>query len=281
MPIIQINDTNTFYETQGSGPPLVLIHGALIDSRMWDPQVEPFSACFQVVRYDLRGHGKTGPSSQRRYSASLLADDLYLLIRELRLEKPVICGLSLGGMVAQSFASKYPGQASALILADTAASTTLTASDKIQTALFGWSLAPSARWLGARRYTDYAVAMAKWTRGTRWFGQNDQVSGYVIECMRQFDTNEMAKVYKMIIDFRTVDLTQVNCPVLILNGEHESKSVFVHAKYLKTQIPQAKLEIIPDAGHTSNMENPVEFTRVVQKFLDSLEDCEKKVLERV
>lgn len=75
MPTVRANEIDQCYEVRGEGPPLVFAHGGFVDLQMWDPQVAHFAARDQVIRYDLRGHGKTGPSLRPRYTIELLADD--------------------------------------------------------------------------------------------------------------------------------------------------------------------------------------------------------------
>ena len=268
MPFAQTNNIRTFYEIHGEGRPIVLIHGGLVDYRMWQLQVEPFSKKYRVITYDIRGHGQTGGSEKKRsYSVQLLTEDLRALLEQLQVDKPVVCGLSLGGIVAQAYAASYPADIAALILCDTAVSATLTLGDKIQTYLIGWSLAPSVRIMGARRFTDYAFGMAKLMRGKTWLGQNVEAQTYIQEAMRTFDTAEMAKIYDLLIRFRTPELEKIKVSTLIINGEHESRSVFLHAEYLQKHISNTQVSTIPGAGHLSNVENPEAFNGRVLSFL--------------
>src|SRR5579864_8024016 len=101
----------TFVQTLGTGPPLVFIHGALLNSDLWLPQINAFSDLFECVAFDLRGHGRTGPSNLQRYSTGTFAEDLAELLEALELHRPILCGLSMGGMIAQSFAARYPERA--------------------------------------------------------------------------------------------------------------------------------------------------------------------------
>jgi pimeloyl-ACP methyl ester carboxylesterase len=149
MPSIHTKDIRTFYAAVGAGHPLVLLHGGLADHRMWFPQIAGLAHDYHLVLYDMRGHGRTGPSSLLRYSTRVFADDLRALLTNLRIERPIICGLSLGGMVAQAYATAYPDDLAALILCGTAVSTTFTLADKAQIYPFGWSIAPSVRLMGA------------------------------------------------------------------------------------------------------------------------------------
>ena len=118
MPSIRVNGLDHYYEQAGEGPALVLVHGAFVDSRLWDPQVERFAAHYQVLRYDLRGHGRTGPSALSPYAIDTFAGDLAGLLDALDIQSPVLCGLSLGGMIAQAFAVRHPGRLRALSVFD-------------------------------------------------------------------------------------------------------------------------------------------------------------------
>jgi pimeloyl-ACP methyl ester carboxylesterase len=131
------------------------------------PQVEALSEDYRVIAYDLRGHGRTGPAVDRNYTIELLAADLRALIEMLDLERPVVCGLSLGGMVAQLYAVRYGGLAG-LVLAGTAASTRLTRWDRLQRLLFPrWSMTAAVRVLGPERCVDWAFRLARLTPAPR------------------------------------------------------------------------------------------------------------------
>jgi pimeloyl-ACP methyl ester carboxylesterase len=96
----------------GRGRAVILIHGGLVDRRMWDGQVSWLAAKYRVVRYDLRGLGK---SSEATTTYSPL-DDLDRLMKHLKIEKVILVGLSLGGMVAMDFALEHPERVEALVL---------------------------------------------------------------------------------------------------------------------------------------------------------------------
>lgn len=123
MPFLNAHGIAQYYELRGEGAPIVFIHGALVDHRAWDPQASELEHSHRVLRYDLRGHGRTGPSTNALYTVDLFAEDLYVLIDALGLDHPLLCGLSLGGMIAQTYALRYP--ISGLVLADTLASVRL------------------------------------------------------------------------------------------------------------------------------------------------------------
>lgn len=271
MATAKTNEIETYYERHGNGQPLVCIHGAWTDHRLWNPQLDALGEDHEVIVYDVRGHGNTGPSAERRYTMELFAADLKALVEELGLEHPIICGLSLGGMIAQTYAVRYGDSLRGLVLADTAVSTTLTFRDKLTRLAFpGWAMRGTVRLLGPPRYVDVAYWLAKVTRGEDWFGRDENVRAYVRETMSSFDTTEFNKIFRAIYDFRQVDLASIQVPTLVLNGEHESRSVFTHTTHMERVVPDVRTAVIPDAGHTSNMEHPAAFNDEVLDFLSMI-----------
>jgi pimeloyl-ACP methyl ester carboxylesterase len=269
MPAINTGDIQTYYEINGQGLPLVFIHGGWVSHRMWQSQVDHFSKSYMVITCDIRGHGNTGGSLKKKYSMELFADDLYALLKALRIDKPIICGLSMGGMIAQTYAVKYPENLAALILSDTAASSALTAGDKITKYLLApeWLFLFLVRLLGIKRYADFAFWYAAKSRNKNWIGLDKKVSEYEKQEMLQFGTIEFNKIFSSLYDFKLQDLSKIKVKTLILNGEFESGAVFAHADRMLQLIPDAKSVIIPSAGHTSNMENPRAFNKAVEDFL--------------
>jgi len=270
MPEKVTNDIKTYYEVHGDGKPLVFIHGGWIDHQMWSTQVKHFSRKYKVITYDVRGHGRTGGSEKEKYSVELFADDLKLFLDGISVEQPAICGLSLGGMIAQTYAVKYPENLKVLILADTAVSTELTLSDKMQKYFLApkWFFLSIVNVLGMKRYTDFAFWFARVSRGEKWFGMNEEVRRYVREQMSKFDAKEFNKIFAVVYGFTLQDLSKIKVPTLILNGEYESKSLFKHTEKMKELIRDTQEAVIPKAGHASNMENPQEFNRAVEEFLN-------------
>src|SRR6266851_7050559 len=109
---VETNGTKLYYEVMGEGHPLVLIHGGYMDRRMWDDQFAVFAQHYRVIRYDVRGFGKTDlpqvPYTDRQ--------DLSNLLSFLGVEKTYMMGLSLGGEIAIDFTLDYPHMMDALIL---------------------------------------------------------------------------------------------------------------------------------------------------------------------
>ena len=109
---LSVNETDIYYEIAGVGEPIVLVHGAPLDSRMWEPQMEVLSKQFQVIRYDMRGLGKSIDPGQ----PFTLYEDLYSLLNELGIKKATFVGASFGSYVSVEFSLAYPEMVERLIL---------------------------------------------------------------------------------------------------------------------------------------------------------------------
>lgn len=261
MPVVETNDIETYYKIEGEGQPLVFIHGAAASHDMWNPQVSHFSNRYKVLTYDLRGHGGSG-GSEREYSCMLFADDLNEMLTVLGITRPIVCGLSLGGMIAQEYAVKYQSNLSGLILADTAVATALTLSDKMLKMMFPKMM---IKWL-IRRWSPEKYA--EWS--FKHFDMKEDVRDYLIQEQLRMDQKEFLKLMDAILDFKLLDLSSIEVPTLIILGENERKAVFPHADKMQELIKGSKKVIIPDAGHASNLENPEEFNRVLDEFLTDM-----------
>ena len=114
------NGIDTSYELHGreGAPWLVLSHSLACSVRMWDPQIEALKGSYRILAYDTRGHGAS-EAPRGAYTLDMLADDLKALLDSLGAKNPHYCGLSMGGMIGQTFALKYPGVLRTLTLADT------------------------------------------------------------------------------------------------------------------------------------------------------------------
>ena len=116
--IAEVNGTSLYYEITSDGQPLVLVNGSSLDLRMWDEQIESFSTQFQVIRYDLRGIGKSAiPNGDFSHS-----EDLFQLLKFLDIKKAYILALSFGAAFAVDFALEHPEMIDALIVASAALS---------------------------------------------------------------------------------------------------------------------------------------------------------------
>ena len=119
MPQRSVSGTTLDYEEQGTGMPLVLLHGFPLDSRIWREQLAALSDRFHVIAPDLRGFGQS--KSSDTFTMESLADDVHALLADLQALPCILGGLSMGGYVALAYAKKYPTDLRGLVLIDTKA----------------------------------------------------------------------------------------------------------------------------------------------------------------
>lgn len=107
-----VNGTTLYYEVVGEGHPLTLVHGGLVDRRLWDDQFAVFAQHYRTIRYDIRGFGDSAMPTHGDFT---MVDDLYHLLQFLGVEKTYLMGLSLGGGSAIDFTLAHPEMIDALI----------------------------------------------------------------------------------------------------------------------------------------------------------------------
>lgn len=261
----QTNGIETYYVQWGDGTPIVFIHGAIMDHRMWAPQMSGLSEEYSTVAYDVRGHGQTGESNRDSYSVELYVEDLNVLFEVLNIETPILCGLSMGGCIAQAFAAKYPNKVSGLALADTFTPGPMGMTGRLIFAN-----------LRVFAVLDRVIRYKKLNRLQTWIGQRLKpgVAGDSVTIQQLIDNgptiphNEFVKIVRSLVAFPMSDLnlSNIDCPTVVLYGENEPSFVHRQAQVIADAIPTASIREIRGAGHASNLDNPEEFTAAVRNL---------------
>jgi len=250
------------FRSTGSGPPLVLLHGAWADSRVWRLQLEDLADEFSVIAWDAPGCGRsTDPPAVFRLAD--YADAVAGLIRALGIDRPHILGLSFGGGLAIEVFRRHPDLPRSLVLAS---------------AYAGWagSLPPDVVDARLRR----ALLEADQPPGT-WVG--GYLPGFfagpvaptlVAELTGILLDVRAAGIRPMATAFAEADLreaaAEITVPTLLLYGERDDRSPLGIARDLHTRIPHAELVVLPGVGHVSNIEAPAAFNATVRRFLRSV-----------
>lgn len=256
-----VNGTNLYYEIEGTGFPLVLINGFTLDTRMWDDQVDPFSQQYQVIRYDLRGHGKSALPTAESYAHH---EDLNALLAFLGIARAHILGLSLGGAIAVDFALAYPEATQSLILVDVSGLDGYEWPDELNS----W-FAPI---YSAANDGDMELAKEHWLN-TGWFtpaGDKPEVAARLKQIVSDYSGWHFSNdnPVRGLVPTANERLEEIGTPTLVIIGERDVP-FYNHplANSLAQRIPNAQKIIMPDVGHMSNMENPEGFNQIVLNFL--------------
>lgn len=268
VPIVPTNGIETYYVTWGDGPPIVFIHGMIMSTSMWEPQMDALRDTFTTIAYDVRGHGRTGGSNRRTYSIELFAEDLKALLDALDVDRTVICGLSMGGTIAQTFAAVHPEKVAGLVLADTFPSGSLP---------FAWRIALVNIRILARldRFIDYGTL-------NRWqlkignllvpgVSRDEEAIQRLVENAPAISHAEFVKIADAVARFpkQDVDLGGVTAPTLVLHGEYLPTSNEKSTERLVAALRHADtlVQVVPESGHVSNLDNPEFFTSTLREFL--------------
>lgn len=243
-----------FYEVSGSGEAVVFIHAFSVDRRMWAPQIAEFEGRFRVIRYDLRGHGRsvapTGP-----YTGY---DDLRVLLDTLGVARATLVGLSAGAELAINFAIAHPDRVARLVLAAPGLGGYTVPPLPWATPVFEAAAAGDAE--RAAKLWAATPIMAMRTNPNA----AETVTALVMENWRLWTYRRTEQPLSPPAIDR---LAEIVCPALIIVGDEDLPHIHDIARLLADRIADATLVTIPGAGHIPNLDTPSDFNDAVTAFL--------------
>jgi 3-oxoadipate enol-lactonase len=254
------------YEVVGAGTPILMIHGFTNHGMVWAGQIADLvHAGYHVIMPDLAGHGMSQPVD-RETSVDELTEDMIKLLDHLSIDKTLVCGLSLGGRIAQYLAIDYPERLSGIVVANSCADN---AAPGVAAARNSWIemfekpngplLRMQAVWpqMLNERYRASPTADAL-LEG--WKRINGKIPG-----------SSFANVARGGQHFKSSDrLKDVKLPCLVISGEFDTLFPPLMCKEIADQIPGAKFHVIPGACHLSSLDSPKEFNELLLSFVQSL-----------
>jgi 2-hydroxy-6-oxonona-2,4-dienedioate hydrolase len=265
----ELEDGKLYYEVAGDGEPLVLSHAGFVDSRMWDDQWNDFAQRYSVIRFDMRGFGKSG----RAEGPVTRRNDMYHLLKHLGIERTILLGCSMSGEIVLDFTLEHPEMVSTLIVVSAVPSGFEMRGEPPQLLM---------EMMAAVEQGDLALASELqnriWIDGP--FRQPDQVDPGVRK-----RAAEMNRIGLANDTFRKVDasplnplnppaaqrLNEVQVPTLIIAGGLDDPEILRAADVMEAAISRASKVIMPDCAHMLNMEQPEKFNQVVLDFLHSVQ----------
>jgi pimeloyl-ACP methyl ester carboxylesterase len=265
--VVNTGGAQLYYETAGTGIPFVMIHAGVADSRQWNNEFAFFARNYQVIRYDMRGYGKSEPVDGKFNHM----DDLVSVLNTLGLHKPVvIMGCSMGGGLAMDFALTHPSRVTTLIMVGSG---------------------PSGLQLDVPAPAKFAEAEKAFEGGDLdlvceietqiWFDGmgrtpeqvNQSMRKLLYEMNRQALAHEVKQLGQRLPNTQTPAfdrLSELKIPVLVIVGAHDTPYILAAADYMIEKIPSAQKMKIEDAAHLPNMDQPDEFQTIVTNFLEGL-----------
>jgi len=245
------------YQRVGEGHPLVFVHGAADDSRIWQPQLADLADEFTVVAWDEPGAGRSSDLPEG-LTLEGFADGLAALIESLRLGPAHVAGLSWGGTVVLELYRRHPGLVATLIMIDTYAGWkgSLPA-DEVQ-----------ARVVGARRML--AAPPGEFDPTLPGLFAGDPPADFVRLLAAIAADVRPATLGQELAIMSETDLSDllphVAVPTLLLWGDSDARSPMIVARQFEEAIPDTELVVIEGAGHMSNLERPEQVNAAVREF---------------
>ncbi|MEM6548677.1 MAG: alpha/beta fold hydrolase [Pseudomonadota bacterium] len=232
---------------EGAGEDLVLIHGVGSGAEDWEGVAYHLTPQFRVLRYDLRGHGRSG-APPGPYGIEDFVADLTDLMDQVGMARAHIAGFSLGGLIAQGMALSHPGRVSRLALLSTVAGRTAEERARVEARLDFIAQSHPAD------YFDQSVA--------RWFSSGFREANPSVVAERKaavaaMDQAAYAAAYHALAhtDFGP-QVSGIEAETLVMTGEHDIGSNPRMARFMATTIPQARLRILPGLHHSILLEAP-------------------------
>lgn len=251
-----VNGTSLYYEVAGKGSTIVLVHGGLVDSRLWDDQMKPFAKRYRVVRYDLRGFGKSAPATEPFSHI----EDLRALLDFLKIDRATVVGLSLGGIIAADFALEYPNRVERLVLSGPGLRGDQQPPDKEAIAAYQAASQGAEAFVSATMKTSLYAAVRPNT--------------LAYARLRQMMIDNFKALPTFVPGFwkypqqKTIErLGNMHAPTLVVIGSEDSQTLKNIADTLQTKIPGAAKIVIQGVSHHPPVEKPKEFNRIVLTFL--------------
>lgn len=266
MPTITVNGIDLYYEQHGDGPAVVLINGLGYDRWMWHKMIPGLAERFQVISFDNRGVGQSAKPAGP-YSAGMLAADTVSLLDALGIDKAHIVGHSMGGFIAQAIALEYPERVDKLVLSATNFGgphhvPITPAAMAVLTDVSGDPIERLRRGIVISTAPGYAESQAEFIESWVQYRVAHPIDPAGYQAQLAIGLGLLAEAASF-----EHKLGAVTAPTLVLFGEHDAVVPPGNAELLASKLPQARVEILPNAGHFFPFETPETANRAIIEFL--------------
>lgn len=247
----------------GEGPPVVFLHGIGGNADNWIPQLAGLSGRYRCIAWNAPGYGGVPALPEMTFPA--LADALARLLDDLAVGDAVICGLSMGGYLAQEFHARHPHRVRGLVLMCTTASFGKPGGD-FQRAFLEQRLKPIDE---GRTPADIAPAIAGALAGP---GAGAELRNVLIRSMARIPTETYRAALHCLVTFDRRDhLASIEAPVCLIAAEADETAPAAAMERMAGHLPHAEFHVVPRAGHLVNLEAPERVNRLLAQFLAGLE----------
>jgi len=260
-----VNGAKLYYEIAGAGQAFVMIHAGVADSRQWNSEFAHFASRYQVIRFDMRGYGKSEPVE----GEFNILDDLVALLDTLNINTPVlIMGCSMGGGLAIDFALAHPDRTRAIILVGSGPSGLELDAEE-----------PEEQFKKAEEaYLAGNLELAAEIETQIWFDGQERSARQINPAMRKLayemnlqalahDSKKLGKHVRKEGQPAVERLNELSMPVLVIVGLNDIPYLRMAAEYMQAHLATMKKVEIANAAHLPNMDQPEEFQQAVDAFL--------------
>ena len=243
-----------YYEISGNnnGPRVVLIHGLFLNSDCWKYQLPDFESEFNILRFDLRGHGRT-TKPKKRFTIRNYVDDMSALLQHLNWTNDLfLVGHSLGGMIALVYGLENPSHVKKMVVANSFCFISQEAITDVLGRINSSKLEKFALGISVRGLTPY----------------NEEIAQYIAKIVTDHMTKKNClEATAASAGFNICEnLKNLNIPVLVLVGKKDITTPVWASEMIHEWLPQSTLVIMPDAGHLTILDHPKEFDDIVLSF---------------
>jgi 3-oxoadipate enol-lactonase len=258
---VEVNGVRLAYDDVGEGRAILFIHGFMLDRTMWRSQVAALEG-WRRIAPDLRGSGLS-EAPERGYGIATYADDLAALLDALGVRRTVLCGLSMGGYIAFEFLRRHRQRVAGLVIMDARPEADSPERRARRNVIIARALDNGARVFAAELAPKFLAESA-----------SEEMKKQLREIMERTPPNGIIGALETMRDrpdSTPLLRTLASVPTLLLIGECDARTPRASVQMMANQIPGARFDIVPDAGHVAPFENPAAVTSRLREFLDELQ----------
>ncbi len=264
MPFAEVKGSKIYYESRGSGQPLLLLNGAMANTASWSFQLPALLAKgYRVILMDFTGQGRSS-KPRIRYEMKQHVGEVNAVLDSLGLEKANLIGVSYGGEVAMLCAINSPERVRSLVVSNSVS--------QIDRSM----RARADRWLMASRFKSGRIL---WQTVYPDIYSDDFLENhwdFVSKTAPSFDLLDFDAIGEMLKAFMALDITQelgkISAPTLVIASNLDGTKPMKYAQIIQNGIRGSELHVIRGAGHVAMWEKPEEFNKVILEFMEKLPD---------
>ncbi|WP_369899574.1 alpha/beta fold hydrolase [Bacillus manliponensis] len=254
MPMLEVKGSSLYYTVKGEGIPILFIHPPVLTHVNFEYQLEELSKMFQVIAFDIRGHGRSKYSSQP-ITYPLIAEDIKCLLDHLQVDKTFVCGYSTGSSVALQFVLNFPERSLGSIL--------IGGMSEVRDGYLKKKISLGVKLAKAGAVSFLAFSISWGNSNTR------KLFKKMFQEAKKGNAENFEQYYRYSLDYNCTDqLLGMHLPVLLVYGQKDP-SFYEHAKLLQKTLPRNELIFIANAKHQIPTKAAGKLNEVIQQFINA------------